>query len=195
MSWPDALVCYDPGGALEGLIDLKQVVTELRSDAELAALKDGVLVTSAPTEAVLDFIRRGGRVLILQTGPGHLPAVPRPFWRESIKLIVDHPVWDGFPHQGFADMQFYHLATDHALDTARLAEVVPGLTAVTPILRRLDARLFTLTDYLLELRIGQGIALASTLRFAGGIGDQVGDLKTNVASRHLLARLLHYLTA
>lgn len=192
-SWPDALVCYDPGGALEGLIDLKQAVTELPSDADLAALKDGVLVTSAPTEAVLGFIRRGGRALILQTGTGILPAVPRPFWRESVKLIVDHPVWNDFPHQGYTGMQFYHLATDHALDTDRLAEAVPGLSAVTPILRRLDARLFTLTDYLLELRIGQGIALASTLRFAGGIGDQVGDLKTNVAARHLLANLLRYL--
>lgn len=193
LSWPDGLACYDPGGALEGLVDLREAMTELRGDAELAALRDRVLVTSAPTEAVLDFIRRGGRALILQTGPGHLPAVPRPFWRESIKLIVDHPVWDGFPHQGYTDLQFYHLATDHALDTARLAEALPGLSAVTPLLRRLDARLFTLTDYLLELRIGQGMALASTLRFAGGIGDQVGDLKANVAGRHLLANLLRYL--
>lgn len=193
LSWPDRLACYDPGGALEELSDLKQAMTEIRSAAELEALTNRVLVTSAPTEAVLDFVRRGGRALILQTGPGFLPAVPRPFWRECVKLIYKHAVWNDFPHQGYTDLQFYHLATDHALDSARLTEAVPDLVAVTPILRRLDARLFTVSDYLLEARIGQGTALVSTLRFAGGSGDQVGDLKTNAAGRHLLAQMLDYL--
>ncbi|MCA9906316.1 MAG: glycoside hydrolase, partial [Anaerolineae bacterium] len=151
-----------------------------------------VLITSAPNDAVMAYVRAGGRALILQQGEGGLPVLPRPFWRESIKLIYDHPVWDGSPHQGYVDLQFYHLATDYALDSDHL-NALPDVTGVTPILRRLDVRLFTLSDYLVELRIGSGIALASTLRFGGGAGDQVHGLDANVAGRYLLGQLVQYL--
>ncbi|MBL8164705.1 MAG: hypothetical protein JNJ61_22145, partial [Anaerolineae bacterium] len=188
-AWPDALACFDPGGTFEGLADLREAARDVSGVEEMTGQ---VLLTSVATPDVWDHVRGGGRALILQSGPGALPAVPRPFWREAIKLICPHPVWQGFPHQGYADMQFYNLATDYALDAAQLA-AVPGVTSMTPILRRLDARQFMLTDYLVELRVGAGIALVSTLRFGAGLGDQVGDLAVNVAGRHLLHQMLAYL--
>ncbi|MBK8019967.1 MAG: hypothetical protein IPK19_00755 [Chloroflexi bacterium] len=191
---PPPLAWYDPSGCLEGLAELAETALDLSRGDLFAPTADRLLVTSAATRAVLDFVRGGGRAVILQTGPGSLPAVPRPFWRESIKLIFDHPVWQGFPHRGYADLQFYHLATDYALDTARWAESVPDLTAVTPIMRRMDARQFTLTNYLVEVRLGSGSAFVSSLRFGGGAGDQVTGLTANVAGRHLLGQMLQVLT-
>lgn len=184
---------HDPGGALGDLRDWTDAALDL-CRGSFAALTDHLLVTSAPDPAVIDYVRGGGRAILLQTGPGYLPAVPRPFWRESLKLLYDHPVWAGFPHRGYADLQFYHLATDHALDSAALSAALPDLRAVMPILRRLDARQFMLTDYLVELRIGEGVALASTLRFAGGAGDQVSGLSASPAGRHLLEGMVSYLS-
>ncbi len=187
-----ALAWHDPGGNLKDLTLLRGSAIDVSRETRLDALSNRVLVTSAPNDAVFDFVRSGGRALILQEGEGMLPVVPCPFWREAIKLIYPHPAWDGFPHRGFVDLQFYHLATDYAFDRERLA-ALPDVDAVTPILRRMDARQFTLTDYLVELRIGAGVALATTLRFAGGTGDQVQGLEANVAGRHLLEQALRFL--
>lgn len=189
------LAWHDPGGCFEGMEQLKQAALDISRSASFGSAQDRILVTSAPNQDVVEFVRSGGTALILQTGSGCFPAEPCPFWREAIKLICDHPVWTGFPHAGYADLQFYHLATDFALDTAQLAAMLPDSTGVVPVLRRLDARRFTLSDYLIELRIGSGVALASTLRFAGGAGDQVSGLARNIAGRCLLEQMLSYLSA
>jgi hypothetical protein len=54
----------------------------------------------------------GGRAVVLRTALGSLPVKHCQFWRESIKLIYPHPILEHFPHQGYANVQFYHLATD-----------------------------------------------------------------------------------
>src|SRR4029077_14230064 len=113
--------------------------------------------------------------------------------RESIKLIYQHPILEGFPHQGYADLQFYHLATDYAVDTERVRSQFDDVKQIQPVIRRLDARQFTLLDYLVEIQIGQGTLLASTLRFGGGVGDQVSGLQHNIAGRHLLSLMMNYL--
>jgi hypothetical protein len=182
--WPSKLALYDPAGTLGGLDDMPAPV-------DVPQAGDAILVAGAFTPAVRQFVQNGGRAILLQTGPGALPAVALPFWREAIKLLHPHPILNQFPHRGFADLQFYHLATDYAFDTSTLAE----LGAATPILRRLDARQFTLADYLVELRIGSGLLLASTLRFTGGAGDQVSGLKANIAGRFLLDRMIGYLAS
>jgi hypothetical protein len=189
-----ALAWYDPSGCLNGMEELKTAALDLSRSANFASATDRVLLTSAASEDVIDFTRSGGRALILQIGSGYFPTEPCPFWREAIKLIYDHPVWSAFPHQGYTDLQFYHLATDFALDTSQLAAMLPDSTGIVPILRRLDARRFTLSDYLVELRIGSGVALVSTLRFAGGSGDQVSGLSRNVAGRYLLEQMLSFLS-
>lgn len=190
---PEKLAWYDPSGSLDGLEPLRERALDLSRRGHFDAFGDHLLVTSAATEGVWEFIRGGGQALILQAGIGALPVIPCPFWREAIKLIVEHPAWADFPHRGFADLQFYHLATDIALDTTQLRDMLPDLQRLKPILRRLDARRFMLTDYLLEAHLGKGRAIFSTLRFAGGMGDQVSGLEANVAARHLLFSILNYL--
>jgi hypothetical protein len=163
--------------------------------ASFAPPEAGILLATMFTSEMSAWVAEGGRALLLASDGGGLPVIGVPFWRESTKLLYPHPVLADFPHQGYSDMQFYHLATDHAFDTPRLAAAIPGLTqtAIHPIIRRLDARLFTVADYLVELHIGKGRLIASTLRFEGGAGDQVNGLMANVAGRWLLRALVSHL--
>jgi Glycosyl hydrolases family 2, sugar binding domain/Glycosyl hydrolases family 2 len=191
--WPHDIALYDSSGSLSGLDDLFDSAENITRQTVFHVPDGQILITSAFTPEVHAFVQSGGRVLVLQTGVGSLPVRPCPFWRESIKLLYDHPILSGFPHRGYADLQFYHLATDYALDTTYLAEI-PGVRAVIPLIRRLDARLFTLSDYLVEVQLGAGRLLVSTLRFSGGAGDQVSGLKANIAGRYLLQQILAHLT-
>ncbi len=176
-AWSDGNTAYDPVGAFGGIFP----AADFRPDE--------VILTSVWTPQVEAFVRGGGRAVLLQTGAGAFPTLPVPFWRESIKLIEDHPLWQGFPHAGHVDLQFYHLAADYALDATRL----PDARRV-PILTRLDARLFTLLDYLVELELGSGRMIASSLRFWGGAGDQVTDIQHSPAALFLLRQIVHYLS-
>ncbi|MBZ0301691.1 MAG: hypothetical protein K8J31_18230 [Anaerolineae bacterium] len=188
-TWPANLTLFDPAGTLGGLDDLRDTAAAVPFCAALDPLGGHVLLAGVFTPEVQAFVHAGGRAILFQTGSGSLPVQPCPFWREAIKLLHDHPALRGLPHQGYADVQFYHLASDYTLESHRLAQLVDA-SQVTPIIQRLDARLFTLSDYLVELRIGAGIALASTLRFAGGAGDQVGSFRANIAGRSLLHSML-----
>jgi hypothetical protein len=143
----------------------------------------------------LDYLDGGGSVLLLQQHNGPLPVRRLPFWRESIKLFYPHPIWDHFPHEGFADLQFYGMATDVALDSERLRMSLPNIRSVRPILRRLDAREFHVSDHLVELEVGHGRMIISTLRHQGGAGAQPAGLDRNVGGYALLDALINYLLA
>jgi len=185
--WPDSIGLYDPAGSLQALDDLREAAKPI------SGAIDGIstLLTSTLDEHVLAFLRGGGRVLLLQQGEKPLPALGVPFWREGIKIICDHPAM--LPNNGYADLQFYGLGTDWALDTDRLTEVLPDAKNFNPIFRRLDARQFTVADYLIEMQVGAGQLIASTLRFQGGSGDQPASLKSHLAGRWLLYNLLKML--
>lgn len=169
---------YDPAGTLGDLRDLPR--------ADLA--KDEVVIAGAYTPELADWLRAGGRALLIQPGAGALATQAVPFWRESIKLLCDHPALSRLAHPGYADLQFYHLATDHAFELAAFAG-----TRVTPVMRRLDARLFTLLDYIVDAEIGAGRLLATTLRLFGGAGDQVWGPDANVTGDYLLHELVRTL--
>jgi len=188
--WATSFATYDPSGALRGLDDLADTPQQLNN---LLDIKVPILITSVFTPEVYEYVKDGGCVIVLQKRDGSLPVKPVPFWRESIKMLYEHPILANFPHQNYADLQFYHLATDYAVDTDRLLQLLGDIQQVKPIIRRLDARQFTLLDYLVEYKIGSGTLLASTLRFDGGAGDQVDGLKNNIAGRHLLTLMMKYL--
>ncbi len=191
--WSQTLALYDPSGSLSQLDDLFDVTENILDQAMFHDLVNRILITSTLTSEIIDFVQAGGHAIVLQTDRGCLPVRPCPFWRESIKLLHSHPILEQFPHQGYADLQFYHLATAYAIDLTALQRTVPKISSASPIIRRLDARLFTLLDYLVELHIGSGSMLASTLSFAGGKGDQVTGLKANIAGRYLLHQMIAYL--
>ena len=151
------------------------------------------VVATALDERLLQYVANGGAVLLLQQHDGPLPVRRVPFWRESIKLIVPHPIWQRFPHDGYADLQFYGMATDIALDTEQLHKHLPAIKKIRPILRRLDAREFHVSDHLIELEIGTGRLLVSTLRHQGGAGAQPTGIERNVAGYFLLDAMVAYL--
>lgn len=169
---------YDPAGTLGDLAALPR--------ADFSAGQ--IVIASAFTLELERFVRGGGRAVLVQAGTSGLPVQQVPFWRESIKLLCDHPLMNNFPHAGYADLQFYHLATDCAFDTAAFADM-----DVTHVMRRLDARLFSMLDYVVDVRVGAGRLLATTLRLFGGVGDQVQGLEANVAGEFLLHQMVRLL--
>lgn len=170
-AWPDSLHVYDPAGSLVGYDGIPRT-----NQPETGVL----LLASVYSAEVEAFVRHGGRVILVQAGEGSLPGVAGDFWGESFTLMYDHPLLARFPHQGFADMQFYHMAGERALLG------VPGADEVQPIIGRLNARVFDLAYYLLAFRSGRGRGFATSLRLAGGQGDQAQRLETNVAGCWLL---------
>lgn len=175
----------DPNGLLSGM-------EELPRDLIVKGLQPGhAALCTAWTGDVQTFVYNGGRVVLLQQEhgiPGPLPVVPVPFWRESLKLAEPHLAWGNFPYQE-PGLQFYALAPDCALDAGSSL----SLAGWQPILRRLDARGMDLHEYILEMRLGSGLLIVSTMRLQGGLGDQPSGLRYNVAGQWLLTGWLRYL--
>ena len=190
-AWPEGLALVDPTGSLVALQDLWEAAARTDAPDE----RHTVVVTGALTDNVLGYLREGGSVLLIQHGDRPLPAQPCPFWREAIKLIGDHPVMNAMPHAGYVDLQFYGLATDWAFDADQLPSVLPDAANLRFPFRRLDARQFTLLDYVIEAQVGAGRLLATTLRIHGGLGDQPNGLRWHVAGRWLLLQCLKSLNS
>jgi hypothetical protein len=150
-----------------------------------------IMICTGWNDAVEAYLKSGGNAILLEGlnhPPGLLPVVPVPYWREALKLVDSHPAWGAFPHGNAPDMQFYSLAPDCALD----ASGFPGYKR--PIYRRLDMRGMELLEYAIELAWGKGQAIATTLRFSGGLGDQPNGLRFSPAGQNLLSnwvRSLH----
>ncbi|MCS6775274.1 MAG: glycoside hydrolase family 2 TIM barrel-domain containing protein [Chloroherpetonaceae bacterium] len=153
-----------------------------------------VLVATRWVEPIASFVRRGGQaVVFVETGDG-LPVQSCPFWREAMKLFEPHLVWRAFPHEGFTDLHFYGLGPDCVLLPGALQEQFPDATW-RPVLRRVDARTYAVTDYLTEAVFPSGgRLLASTLRPHGGLGDQPDGLLRHTAGVCLLVAVLSALS-
>jgi hypothetical protein len=189
--WPAQMALYDPSFTLADW-DEPQLSCQgewRKQDWQAAKL----VIATAIDEPLIQYVTHGGAVLLLQQQEGPLPVRRLPFWRESIKLLYPHPVWQRFPHERYADLQFFGMATEFALDTEQLSAYLPGITKTRPILRRLDAREFHVSDHLIELEIGTGRLLVSTLRHQGGAGAQPTGLERNVAGYFLLDAMVAYL--
>lgn len=135
-------------------------------------------------------VEAGGRGMLILSNPAM--ATPdgvglkaMPFWREAVKLIEPHAAWGDFPHDGWCDLQFYGLATDLAMAPVAGAQ---------PILRRADARTCELHDYAMEMLMGDGRVIVTTLRFPGGLGDQPVGLTRNTAAAYLLSCFVRYVS-
>jgi hypothetical protein len=176
----------DPPGLLSGWGDPLANLPTLAQGQRPA-----VLVTTAWDAAVQAIFADGGKILLLQPGDGPLPARRLPFWREAIKIFTPHPIWQGFPHAGFTGMQFFGIAGDVAFDPQRIRAILPAAAEYRPLLRRLDAREFHVTDYIFEARApGGGLLIGCSLPLNGGAGAQPSGLRRNIAGAALLSAML-----
>ncbi len=185
------LFIHDPHGLLAGWENWVRSLPKF-NPSDPPALRRRVLSTTWDA-ALASHVNAGAHVLLLQSGEGPLPVRRCPFWREAIKFFEAHPLWKRFPHPGYTGMQFFGLASDLAFDSAQLPQALPPGTKIHPMLRRLDAREFHLSEYLFEARLGDGLLLGCTLNLAGGAGAQPAGLHRNVAGASLLQALLAYL--
>ncbi|MGC9064919.1 MAG: hypothetical protein ACP5JL_09600, partial [bacterium] len=151
--------------------------------------KGRVFVSTRLDDYILDTIYKGARVLYIQPEDGDLPTSCKPFFRESIQVLFEHPVLKRFSPYGLSIEQWYSLATDRVFPK----EVMKEYNAKR-IISRLDTRTYILDHYLIEVNIGKGILIATTLRFNGGLGDQAENIEYNSAGRYLLKSIVRYLS-
>jgi len=190
---PPNLAIYDPAHCLDDWGAWLDQIPHLSSMEQHPSYD---LILTTVWDAGLDkFAQNGGRVLLLQQRNGPLPARRCPFWRESVLLFPEHPVWEMFSQQGYAGMQFFGMASDLAFVGSNLTDALSIVDGIHPIMRRLDAREFHISEYIFEARIGEGILLGCSLRLQGGAGAQPAGLENNVAGSSMLWALLNYLSA
>jgi hypothetical protein len=174
---------YDPVDALQSA---EQLGWQLRRVGEAELAKERRVIASAWHPALREILQQGARVVLFQSGSHGLPTEGLPFWREGVALFLPHPLWQLFRQQGYAAGQFYGLTCDRALASERLPELLGEEAKVEPVLRRVDARSFAVHDYLVEVQVGKGRLLATTLRVASGLGDAPASIAHNVAGAWLL---------
>ncbi len=159
----------------------------------IAAGRDAPLVAAELTDSVLAKLKAGRWLLLWQIRPDARYTRPLPFWREAIHVFEPHLLWGGAPYPDHADMRFFSVATNFAIDPLLLAELIGAGARLIPIWRRFDARALTWADYLIEVQYGAGRMFVTTLRFEGGLGAQPDTFDANPMGAWMLAALLNTL--
>jgi hypothetical protein len=188
---PGTLGIFDPAYILDDYSEWLDGIARVTRAEDLPAY--GMLLTTVLDGELFRYVDNGGKLLLLQHGDGPLPSRRCPFWRESIILFPEHPLWQSFPQYGYADMQFFGVASDIAFDSRRLLTAIPDLKDLRPILRRLDAREFHMSEYLFEAKVGKGMLSACSLCLQGGAGVQPYGWRRNIAGSALLWMMLDYM--
>ncbi len=155
-----------------------------------------LVLTESLDEAMSAFVQAGGRVL-LAAGEGLVrPLHPKLGMRNQYfftppanypayedgqdgTIILPHPLLGDFPHEGFADLQFFRL-----IDGCPPLDLEPlGLTAADPVIRVIHSYpVGRPLGYLLECAWGQGSFILCSL----------GLDQSHLEARHLLTRICAY---
>jgi hypothetical protein len=151
---------------------------------------DVPLIAADLTDALLAKVQAGHSALLWQMQPDARFTRSVPFWREAIHVFAPHPFWERVPHTGYADMRFFSVATDFAIDQSRLMALLGPEARGVNIWRRFDARAMTWAEYLLGAVLGKGQLWISTLRFEGGLGSQPDTFEAHPVGAWMLATLL-----
>lgn len=181
---------FDQRGVLNGAEEIF-TVERVNEYEELRTLESGaILVTSVWGEEIRKAVARGVKVIALISEGAGISAVKVPFFREGITRITDHPAMSGIAHRGYAGIQFFGVAGDSALDRLSLMREHPDYKS---LMRRYDARNFSVAEYAVEYTEGEGRVLMSTLNFCGGCGEQPSGFTQNKLAVKLLCDWITYL--
>jgi hypothetical protein len=169
---------------------LEALLPGCRGVAEAALWKRppaDVLVTAVLSGAVSDYLRRGGKVVLLPmyyaNSSNGLPMLPSSFAPAPSfagtqgacgTVVSEHPCLDGFPHQGWCDYQFYDLLSGQRMPPESVPFHNPGVQAfdltpwpsgLEPIIRSIpNWKTCANRAYMFECRVGEGRLLACSLR-------------------------------
>jgi hypothetical protein len=129
----------------------------------------------------------GEKVLVWLDVPDARFCLSQPFCREAVHVVVSTN------QNAYANLGWYGIATDTTLDADRLATILGVMPdAIQPRWRRFDARAMTWSDYVVDVRLGEGLLRLTTLRLAGGRGHQPNSLETNPMGAWWLSQLLQF---
>ncbi|MCC6188685.1 MAG: hypothetical protein IT318_06595 [Anaerolineales bacterium] len=156
----------------------------------LPAAQTAPFVAGDLSAGVLEGARQGGSGLVWLQRPDARYSRSLPFWREAIHVFVPHPLWRHVPHAGYADLRFFSVAADMALDLAALQALLGPEAVCQPVWRRFDARQLIWAEYVVAVQIGAGRLLITSLRLEGGLGRQPDTFATNPMGAWLFASLL-----
>jgi len=166
------------------------VVTE--GDPEPGSL----MIAPSLDQDVVEFLREGGRVLVLAkkgqfsgAGDGH-------FFPDSGgaygTIVEEHPALKGFPHEGYGDLQFFNLlegSWNFSLDRWPLT-LTPIFGAVRTQSSFLSERKeLSRIGYIFETKVGEGRLLVTTLRIEELLDEAYPE------AIYLFDRLLRYSTS
>ncbi len=151
---------------------------------------DVPLLTSELSDELLRHAHAGGRGVLWQAQPDTRFTRTLPFWREAIHVLEPHPFWACVPHADYADMRFFSIANDVALDLGRLQALLGPEAVCRPVWRRFDARGLYWAEYLVDVQYGAGRLWVTSLRFEGGLGRQPEGFDANPLGAWMLANLL-----
>ena len=175
----------------------KTGLASMSAEEILEPTKADLLVTDRLGAAELQYLEKGGRMLLLQNcakeGLSCTPHVYRhrmyhpQISGDSMGVVVhDHPALGDFPHEGFNDLQFFQLMQSQCYRL--MLDDMPA--RVTPILESvpsLENNQSKNSGFLFEVGIGKGKLLATGLRL-----DLAKD--GECTSSHMLAQFIDYCT-
>ncbi len=181
---------YDPDRSLMGLPALGTVFLPL-ARGQTPDLP--LLLATRWADWMRDYLQRGGRIALILTDGASLTQESCPFWRETAHLLMPHPLWQRLGMHDPVDERLFAFSTDRALrpDESR-AEIDPQASWHS-LWKRVDTRTGWATDYLVEVQLGDGRMLLTTLHFAGTLGDTPLSLQYHPAGQYWLYQMLRYL--
>jgi beta-galactosidase len=144
----------------------------VRSEAPAAGGSNALLITSSLDESALAHLRAGGRVWLMAEQGTIQPRTNVDFFPAAGgaqgTVVRSHAALEGFPHEGFADLQFFNLmdgAVPVPLDKwARdFQPIVGGIRTTAGFLAK--TKNLSRVGYVFEGKVGQGRLLVTTLRF------------------------------
>ena len=161
----------------------------------LPAGADSLLLTSALDDAALQHLRAGGRVWLM-TERGQTAARAEVAFFPAAggalgTMVRDHPSLQGFPNEGFADLQFFNLldgAVPLPLDrwAAGLDPIMSGIRTTAGFLSK--SKDLSRVGYVFDAKVGGGRLLVTSLRFREHFDEAYPE------AIYLFDRLLRYAT-
>lgn len=154
-----------------------------------------LLITSRLDAQAMQLLEAGGRVWLMagreqfESG-GDAAFLPASGGAQGT-LLRKHPALEGFPHDGYCDLQFFNLlegAWNLNLDRwpQSLVPIAGGLRTTASFLAK--QKPLSKTGYIVEARVGQGRLLVTTLRLRDHLDEAYPE------AMYLFDRLLRYST-